>query len=228
MSDANRVLLLGATGLVGRAVLQAAVGRQDMRLLAITRNEIPLPAGARMEVLLAPVEGWDEAVATAAPTHVICALGTTIRQQGGDRDAFAAIDRDLVLRMAMHAKAAGARGFVVVSSVGADRASNNFYLRTKGEMEADLEKIGFTRLDVLRPGLLRGKRGGDVRVLERLGMIAAPIVSPLLGGKWRPYRAIRGTDVAAAALQATREKAPGRFYHAYDDIQRLAGRWHRA
>lgn len=227
MSEANRVLLLGASGLVGRAVMQAAVGRTDMRLMAIARREIPLPADARMEVLLAPVEGWDEAVATAAPTHVICALGTTIAKQDGDREAFSAIDHDLVLRMAMHAKAAGARGFVVVSSVGADRASSNFYLRTKGAMEADLEKIGFARLDVLRPGLLRGKRTGDVRVLEKLGMIAAPLVSPLMGGKWRPYRAIRAADVAMAALQATCEKAPGRFYHAYDDIRRLAGRWQR-
>lgn len=228
MSEPRRVLLLGASGLVGQAVMRAAVGRTDMRLLAVARREVALPQGARMEVLVAPEEGWGEAVATAAPTHVICALGTTIRAAGGDREAFAAVDRDLVLRAAMHAKAAGARGFVTVSSVGADRTSKNFYLRTKGEMEAGLEKIGFARLDVLRPGLLRGRRSGDTRVLEALGRAIAPLANPLLGGRWRPYRAIRGSDVAIAALQATCEKAGGRFYHTHDEIMRMAGRWQRS
>jgi len=94
-------------------------------------------------------------------------------------------------------------------------------------MEAGLEKIGFDRLDVLRPGLLRGRRSGDTRVLEALGRAVAPLANPLLGGRWRPYRAIRASDVAMAALQATCEKAGGRFYHTHDEIMRMAGRWQR-
>ena len=227
MSDPLCILVLGASGLVGQAVLRLAVGHADLRLKAVARAEVPLPPGARMEVLVAPVDGWGQAIAECRPSHVICALGTTIRQQGGNREAFAAIDRDLVLRAAMQAKGAGARGFVVVSSVGADAASKNCYLRTKGEMEAGLEKIGFDRLDVLRPGLLRGRRSGDFRLAERLGIITAPLFNLVLNGKWRPYRAIRAEVVAAAALQACREKAPGRFVHLHDDMLRLAGRWHR-
>lgn len=228
MSDPRRVLVLGASGLVGQQVLALAIGRPEVRLVAVARREVSLPAGSRMEVLVAPLEGWDRAMATVGAAHVICALGTTIRQQGGDQQAFAAIDRDLVLRAAMHAKAAGATGFVAVSSVGASLASRNFYLKTKGEMEAGLEKIGFTRLDVLRPGLLRGSRPGPVRPLEMLGQVAAPLGNLVLHGERRQYRAIRASDVAAAALQCVLEKAPGRFVHDYDGLQRLAGRWHRA
>lgn len=220
------MLVLGASGLVGQQVLAQAVGRAEVRLVAVARSEVALPPGARMEVLLAPVGDWDQAVAESGASHVICALGTTIRQQGGDTEAFAAIDRDLVLRMAMHAKGAGVSGFVAVSSVGAGLASRAFYLRTKAQMEAGLEKLGFARLDVLRPGLLRGRRN-NARPIEMLGQLAAPIGSVVLHGERRKYRAIAAQIVAAAALQAVCEKAPGRFVHHYDDIVRMAGRWRR-
>ena len=85
MSDPVRVLVLGASGLVGQEVLRQAVGVPQVRLVAVARSEVPLPPGALMEVLVAPVEGWDRAIADAGASHVICALGTTIRQQGGDR-----------------------------------------------------------------------------------------------------------------------------------------------
>lgn len=227
MSDPRRVLVLGASGLVGQQILAQAVGRADVRLVAIARSEVPLPPGARMEVLLAPVSDWDHAVAESGASHVICALGTTIRRQVGDREAFAAIDRDLVLRMAMHARGAGVSRFVAVSSVGASLASRAFYLRTKAEMETGLEKLRFARLDVLRPGLLLGRRRHDARPFETLGQLAAPLGALVLHGERRKYRAISAQFVAAAALQAVCEKAPGRFVHHYDDILRMAGRWRR-
>ncbi len=227
MSDPRRVLVLGGSGLVGQQVLVQALNRARVRLVAVARSELALPQGARMEVLLAPVEGWGQAIAEAGASHVICALGTTIRQQGGDQQAFAAIDRDLVLRTAMQAKGAGVRGFVAVSSVGASVAAKPFYLRTKGELEAGLEKIGFARLDILRPGLLRGMRRHDARPLELLGQLAAPLGSLVLHKDRRKYRAIRARDVAAAALQCVVEKAAGRFTHEYDDLLRLARRWQR-
>jgi uncharacterized protein YbjT (DUF2867 family) len=225
MSDPLRVLLLGASGLVGREVLRLAVGRSDVRLVALARREVPLPQGARMEVHVAPVEGWAQEIAAIAPDRVICALGTTIRKQRGDQAAFAAIDRDLVLESARSAKLAGAGGFTVVSSVGAGTATRSFYLRTKGEMEAALGKIGFARLDVLRPGLLRGDRMGDLRPLELLGALAAPLADLALHGQRRKYRSIRAVDVAAAALRTGQEKAHGRFVHHHDEMLRLARRW---
>jgi uncharacterized protein YbjT (DUF2867 family) len=228
MSDPIRVLLLGASGLVGRHVLEQAVGRSNVRLIGLSRREVALPPGARMEVHLAPVEGWAQEIAKIAPARVICALGTTIRKQGGDQAAFAAVDRDLVLQAAQSAKQAGAGGFVVVSSVGADTAARNFYLRTKGELEAALGRIGFARVDVLRPGFLRGARHGDVRPLERIGGLLAPLADLALLGDKRRYRSIRAADVAAAALQAVGEKAPGRFVHQHDQLLRLAGKWQRA
>ncbi|PKB25034.1 putative NAD(P)-binding protein [Novosphingobium kunmingense] len=221
MSKPVRIALVGATGLIGQALIRAAVGRSDVRLIAIARREVPLPTGARMEVLVAETDGWADAIAAANADAVICALGTTIRRVGGDREAFRAVDHDLVLAVARAAKAANVRQLIVVSSVGASLATGNFYLRTKGEVEQALTKLGLTRLDLLRPGLLRGQRG-ERRPAERLAMLAAPLADLVLHGGYRKYRSIRDAVVAKALIGLAREKPAGRFVHEYDAILRAA------
>lgn len=224
MSDPRRVLLVGATGLVGTRVMEQCVGREDVRLVALTRREAPMPRGARMEMLVADPAEWDRSLATVAPDAVICALGTTWRKAGKDEAAFRAVDQELVLRVARAVKAAGTSHFVLVSSVGANPASRTFYLRVKAEIETALRKLGFHRLDILRPGLLRGPRSGDRRLLERLGIVLSPLADLFLHGPRRQLRSIDARIVARAALQAAREKARGTFVHDNEALRRLARR----
>ena len=225
MSDRPRILLAGATGLVGTRVMEAAVGRDDVGLVALTRREAPMPAGARMEMMVSEPPRWDEAVALIRPDAAICALGTTWRKAGGDEAAFRAIDEELVLRLSRAALTAGARNFVFVSSVGANPQAKAFYLRVKGQVEDRLRKLGFRRLDILRPGLLRGPRKGDRRLAERAGILLSPLANLALQGSRRPYRAIDARLVARAALQCVHERAAGTFVHDYDSIRRLAKRF---
>ena len=224
MSDRPRILLAGATGLVGTRVMEAAVGRDDVGLVALTRREAPMPKGARMEMLVANPAEWDRSIATVAPDAVICALGTTWRKAGGDEAAFRAVDEDLVLRVAHAARAAGVSHFVLISSVGADMASRAFYLRVKGEVERALRKPKFHRLDILRPGLLRGPRSGERRPGERLAIALSPLTNLVLYGERRRFRAIDARIVARAALAGAREKAGGTFVHENDAILRLERR----
>ena len=224
MSDPRRILLVGATGLVGRRVMEAALGRDDVRLIALTRREAPMPQGARMEMLVADPAEWEQSVATVAPDAIICALGTTWRKAGKDEAAFRAVDQDLVLWLAKAAKEAGVSNFVLISSVGANPLSRNFYLRVKGEVEAALRKMRFHRLDMLRPGLLRGPRSRDRRPGERLAILASPITDLFLGGARRHLRSIDARRVARAALQAAKEKAQGTFMHENEAIARLERR----
>jgi uncharacterized protein YbjT (DUF2867 family) len=195
-----------------------------MRLIALTRREAPMPKGARMEMLVADPAEWEQSIAAVAPDAVICALGTTWRKAGGDEAAFRAVDEDLVLRVAQAAKAAGVSNFVLVSSVGADMASRAFYLRVKAEVEAALRKLRFHRLDILRPGLLRGPRSGDRRPGERLAIALSPVINLFLHGDRRRLRAIDARLVARAALEGAREKARGTFVHEHDAILRLERR----
>ena len=213
-------MLVGATGVIGREVVIAASGLPDIALVGLARSEMEMPRGARFELLLADPAEWEQAVATIRPEVVICALGTTRKKAGGN-EAFRKIDHFLVMQVARAAQEAGADHFVHVSSVGADIASRSCYLRTKGETERDLQKLRFRRLDVVRPGLLKGQRSGDFRLGERIAALISPLTDLLLWGKWKAYRSILASDVAAALLQAAREKPGGAFAFQHEGIHRL-------
>jgi len=203
--------------------MELAVAHPGLRIVALSRREAPMPRGARMEMLVAEPIGWPEAVAAIAPDAVVCALGTTIRKAGSE-EAFRAVDFDLVLALATAAKEAAVANFVLVSSAGADAHAKAFYLRVKGEIETAVTKLRLRRLDILRPGLLRGSRRNDGRPLETLGKLASPLTDLVLHGDNRRYRSIEASVVAAAALHCAREKAQGRWIHDNDAIRRAARR----
>lgn len=221
MSKPTRIALVGATGLIGMSLIRLAVNRPDIRIIGISRREVALPPGARMEVLVADPDSWGDAIAAANADALVCALGTTWAKAGKDEAAFRAVDQDLVLACGRAAKAAGVRQMIAVSSVGADPMAKNFYLKVKGETEQALGKLGLTRLDVLRPGLLRGLRE-ESRPAERLGMIASPLADLLMNGGYRKYRSIRSETVAQAIVGLTREAMAGRFVFEHDAILRAA------
>ena len=222
MSEPLRIALVGATGLVGRTLIELCVGRADVRLAAIARREMPLPTGARMEMFVAEPGKWGEVIEAVRPQVLVSALGTTWRKAGKDEAAFRAVDQQLVLETARAAREHGVERLIGVSSVGAEATSKNFYLRVKGEVERDLAKAGFKRLDLLRPGLLKGPRGDDRRIGERAAIIASPIADLLLHGKFRQYRSIQARIVAEGILSLALKGTQGRFVHDNDAIRRAA------
>lgn len=226
MSRAIRICLVGGSGLTGTALIRACVGRADVRLVAVARSELDLPPGARMEVLLADPANWGDAIAAARPDVVVNALGTTIARVGGDEAAFRAVDYDLVLACARWGLEGGARQFIHVSSVMADPASRKFYLRTKGEVDAALGKVGYGRLDILRPGLLLGPRT-EPRPAEAFARALGPVAGLLLHGGWRRLRPIHVDVLAQVILALAHEKARGRFVHEYDAMMRALRRSER-
>lgn len=199
---APRVLLAGATGLIGTAVrhrlLAAGYG-----VLAPTRR--PLPAAEGLTPLPLPLDACPKVDA------YVCALGTTQRK-AGSRAAFRAVDVELVLELARRARSAGARQAVVVSSIGADARSRSYYLRCKGEMEQGLASVGFERLDLLQPSLLLGARE-ESRPAEQLGQWLAPVVAPLMAGPLAPYRPVAAEAVAERIVTLLGEARPGVFRH---------------
>lgn len=222
-----RIALVGATGLVGRKVIERASAGDEVRIVGVARREAPLPPGARMEMFVAEPDKWGEVMEAVRPRALICALGTTMKKAGGDQSAFRAVDHDLVLATAEAAKAAGVPNMVLVSAAGADARSRSFYMRVKGETEEALTRVGFKRLDILHPGLLRGERVDDLRFAERAAIIAAPLIDPLLSGKWERFRSIEAELVAEAALGLALRRAGGRFTHDNEAMRRAAREWRR-
>ena len=222
-----RVALVGATGLVGRKVIEIASAGDEVRIVGIARREAPLPPGARMEMFVSEPDKWGEVLDAVRPRALICALGTTWKKAGRDEAAFRAVDQELVLATAEAAKRAGVPNMVVVSAAGADKRAKALYMRVKGETEEALTRIGFKRLDILHPGLLRGERVDDLRFAERAALLAAPLIDPLLSGKWERYRSIDASVVAEAALGLALRRAGGRFTHDNEAMRRAAREWRR-
>lgn len=222
-----RVALVGATGLVGRRVIEVASLGDEARIIGIARREAPLPPGARMEMFVAAPDKWGEVLEAVRPRALICALGTTWKKAGRDEAAFRAVDHDLVLATAQSARAAGVPNMVLISAAGADARSKNLYMRVKGETENALSKLGFKRLDILRPGLLRGSRENDLRFAERAAIIAAPLIDPLLSGSWERFRSVDAGLVAEAALGLALRRAGRRFTHDNEAMRRAAREWRR-
>ncbi len=223
MSRPTRICLVGATGLIGSALIEACVGRRDVKLVAVSRREAKLPKGARMEVLLAPIDGWEQAIAAASPDVLVIALGTTWAKSGKDEAAFRAVDEKLVLDCARWGLAAGAKQLIAVSSVGADRNAKRLYLRVKGEVEQALGKIGYPRLDVLRPGLIIGPRK-ERRVLEAAAQMLSPVADLFLRGAYARFRSVHSEILAQTIIALTRQKARGRFAFEHEDFLRAIRR----
>ncbi len=185
-----RVLITGATGLVGGHLLRllsndARVGT----IVAPTRR--PLSGFSDVENPHDPQLSDALAQVTGAVDMVFCCLGTTQRE-AGSKEAFVHADYTLVVDTALTGLRLGAKQMLVVSAMGANARSPFFYNRVKGEMEKALIAQQWPRLVIARPSMLLGEREKP-RLTESL---LAPLFSVLPGN----LKAIRGQDVARALL----------------------------
>jgi len=211
--------ILGASGLVGGFCLRALVDDPDYsRVVTFGRRELPSFTRAKVAQRVADLDSLT-AEDFRSVQDVFCALGTTIRK-AGSQAAFRHVDLELPLRAATEAVKAGAEQFVVVSSVGADPASKNFYLHTKGQMESELARLPFKAIHILRPSLLIGRRA-EFRLGEAITMALAPALDLLTLGALRKYHSIRAETVGRAMVAAAKQGASGASVGEYDEIARL-------
>ncbi len=198
-----RLLVIGATGLVGRHVIEKA--------LADTRIGSIIAPGRRScaihPKLLSPIVDFDS-LPESAPwwqaDAIICTLGTTIKV-AKTREAFRHVDYDYPLAAARLAKEHGTPAFVLTSAIGADTGSRFFYNRVKGEVERDLAGIGFASLTFVRPGLIGGKRDKSRPMETVLGVFKA-VLDPVLPRRYRTNPAGR---IADKLLEAAITRKPG-------------------
>ncbi|MFP5485187.1 MAG: NAD(P)H-binding protein [Gammaproteobacteria bacterium] len=199
---ALRLLLLGATGAVGREVLtQALADSRVAEVLAPTRR--PLVAHERLINPVTDFAHLDVAAPWWQADAVVSALGTTIKV-AGSQTAFAAVDRDLVIETARLARQAGATRLALNSSLGAS-AQGNFYLRTKAQAEEGVRALGYPSLTIVRPSLIAAERE-TVRPGEVAGLWLSRALGPLIPRRYRPVAAAR---IASTLLEAALQGAPG-------------------
>jgi uncharacterized protein YbjT (DUF2867 family) len=221
-SPGRVALVAGSSGMVGAQLLPLLLqAPQYTRVHALSRRPLPFDH-PRMANRVVRFEASLQAQLKGLQCQdAFCCLGTTIRD-AGSQAAFRAVDHELVLEFSQLALSCGAERLVVVSSVGANPASKNFYLRVKGEMEKALEGLRFRSLDILQPSLLLGSRR-ELRPLELGAQVAMWLVNPLLLGSWSRYRAIPAATVAAAMCGVAASGRRGVYRYAHDAIVSAAG-----
>ena len=116
---------------------------------------------------------------------------------------FKRIDLDLVIKICKKASQAGISNVLIISAVGANSSSLNYYLKIKGMMEDEVRAIGFNSIFFARPGHLLGPRDESrvdvfVRVIEFFGNLFSPLYISIL----RKYKNIPAQAVAQDLLNS--------------------------
>lgn len=196
--EANlKLLLVGATGLVGRHTLDLALA--DPRVASVVAPvRSALPAHPKLSSPRVDFDRLDQSASWWRADAVICTLGTTMRTAGSPA-AFRRVDYDFPLAVARLARMCGTSTYVLNSAIGADPGSRFFYNRVKGELERDLANEAFTSLTLVRPGVIGGKRQ-EYRLGESMLVTALKLAGPLLPRRWRinPAHQIARALLAAA------------------------------
>ena len=198
-----RILLVGATGLVGRHCLEALSGDERVDSVTVLQRRTPESASScgRLRFVQADFERLDALPSkTFAVDAAICALGTTIKV-AGSQAAFRRVDHDYPLEIARRVRAAGATRYGLVSAIGANARSRVFYNQVKGEIEDAIAALGFESVSIVRPSLLLGDRT-ESRLGERL---SAPLM------RWLPsrWRAVPADCVAKHLVASVLDGASG-------------------
>jgi uncharacterized protein YbjT (DUF2867 family) len=211
----KNAIIVGASGLIG-SHLAPLLTAQYSNVISLVRRK---SSSATMTETVVDFTQSNFYPTLKTPADCFCCVGTTIKI-AGSKDAFRAVDFDLVINFAGQAKHAGATRFFVVSALGANANSGVFYNRVKGEMEAALQAIHFETCAIFRPSLLLGTRA-QPRMGERIMEVGFALASPILSiGKLRNIKPIEASVVARAILNAA--KAPTDGVHIFEPLQILS------
>lgn len=196
----KEIVVVGATGLVGSKLMDLLLADVTVhRLILLSRSEVEW-THKKVQCIIADFDNLDQYVSHVQNAHALfCCIGTTIKK-AGSKEAFRKVDYQIPLNIAALAYKAGINKLIIISSLGADPKSDNFYLRTKGEMEKDIAvNYTFQKLAFLRPSLLLGQRN-EIRWVERFAQLFLFLFSFLMVGRLKKYKPIADYKVAKAMI----------------------------
>ena len=215
----NKSMVVGSTGLVGKSVVNHLIER-GIAVLALVRNDEVSNNSLlkHYKIDFDDLQFPDETFSDIK--DIFICLGTTIKK-AGSKEAFQKVDITYCYEIAKLAKASGVKNISIVTSLGSDSNSANFYLKSKGMIEDKITKIDFDSISIYRPGLLIGARN-EIRLGEFIGQKIFPyFIDPFLLGSLRKYRSIKG-DTLAKAMVNLSGHGKGVNYYYFDDYNKSA------
>ncbi len=207
-------IIIGATGLVGSTLVKQICENPNYSKVVLLLRK---PLNISHSKLIQEVIDFDNIDASKIlGDDLFCAMGTTLAK-AGSKEAQYKIDCTYPYEIGKIAKANGVKQYILVSSVGANFDSSNFYLRTKGDLENKIQLLGFQNFVSVRPSMLLGDRE-ESRLGEKIGKVFSNLLSPLLFGSLRKYHGIEASDVAKAMQRLANQGLNGVKYVEYDEM----------
>lgn len=181
-----KILLAGATGLIGYEFLSQIMNISDFENITIlTRRKLNEFSGnSKLKQVIIDFDKLDNFGEEIKGDYLVCTMGTTIKK-AGTKENFYKVDHDYCLKMAQLAQKNGTKHLILITAMGADANSSIFYNKVKGELEEDVKQIPFESIHIIRPSLLLGERK-EKRVVEAIAMKVSKVIAFLFPIKYKP------------------------------------------
>ena len=207
-------LIAGSTGLIGSNIL-SQLSDSNHNVIALARSPISkLPLKAKELII-----DFDSLLSNGSLpkcNHIFICLGTTIKI-AKSKEKFKKVDLTYSLAVAQKAFESGAKKLTLISSVGANSKSKNFYLKVKGELEDAILDLGFDSVNIFRPSFLIGTGGRHRAFSEKIFMRLAKVMDIFCIRSARKYRSIN-SEILAKKMVSTLNADPGIHYYYFDDF----------
>ncbi len=221
-TNMKTALIIGSTGLIGSQLLQLLLeSKEYSTVITFVKRD----SGIQHLKLKQHIIDFDQPETykeLVAGDDFFCAIGTTIKN-AGSQEAFRTVDFEYPKAFATIALQNSVKQFLIVSSLGADANSGNFYLKTKGEIQDFLKDCNFESVSALQPSLLLGNRN-EFRLGEKIGAFFMKLFSFLLIGTIKKYKPIESEAVAKAMFDIAQKNYNGFHIFESDRIQQIANK----
>lgn len=212
-------LILGATGLIGNELLTILLEKPEYnKVVALVRKPLGM-THSKLEEKVINFDHLNEDIFDRHIDDVYSCLGTTIKK-AQSKEQMRTVDVLYPLTIAQLTKKIGAKQFLLVSSLNANAHSRIFYSKIKGELEEEIQKIGFESVSFFRPSLLLGKRK-EFRLGEKSAEFLYSMLPFIFSGPLRPYKAIHSKTVAQAMFKVAQLKVDGVTIYPSNKIEEL-------
>jgi uncharacterized protein YbjT (DUF2867 family) len=212
-------VIAGASGLTGSICLDYLLQSKDFhKVISLGRRQLPINH-PKLKQIITDFSNLDETLSGIQADDFFCCLGTTMKK-AGSKEAFMKVDYEYPVLLADYAKSTGAKGFHLVSAIGADKKSFFFYNRVKGMVEEEIMSLEFENTNIFRPSLLDGDRKEN-RAGEKIALIITKLLSPLMIGPLRRYRPTKAEAVGFAMVEMATKGIKGLSILEPEQIERI-------
>ena len=213
-------IVLGASGLIGSNLLPLLLENSNFESIKIfVRKTLPVQHPKLLQILT-NFEDL-EAVKNEIKADVIfCCLGST-KSKTPDLKQYRKIDHDYPIYFAEEGLKNGLTEYHLVSALGANSKSSNFYTKMKGETENAIKVLDISSLYIYQPSFLKGNRT-EKRLGEKIALFVMKLTDPLLMGSLKKYKTIAAEVVAKAMINESIKNKKGIFVLESDKIKELA------